>query len=62
MQKILHFLGLKTVIEQAIGEKPNLERITDRIATYFISVVFLLASGTFLILVLFFPSYGNCID
>jgi Cu+-exporting ATPase len=39
---------LKTVIEQAIGEKPNLERITDRIATYFISVVFLLASGTFL--------------
>lgn len=39
---------LKILIESAMGEKPKMERITDRIASYFISVVFFLAMGTFL--------------
>lgn len=38
---------LKMLIEQALGEKPNLERITDRISSYFITLVFLLAIATF---------------
>lgn len=39
---------LKVLIEQAMGEKPSLERITDRISGYFITIVFLLATGTFI--------------
>jgi len=38
---------LKIIIEQAIGGKPHLERITDRISSYFIAVVFTLAIATF---------------
>lgn len=38
---------LKVLIEQAMGEKPKMERITDRISTYFIITVFFVALGTF---------------
>lgn len=38
---------LKVLIEKAMGEKPKLERITDRISGYFISLVFSIALATF---------------
>lgn len=47
---------LKVLIEQAMGEKPSLERITDRISGYFITIVFLLATGTFISWFLFLGS------
>lgn len=38
---------LKILIDQAMGEKPSLERVTDRISAYFIFVVFGIAVTTF---------------
>jgi Cu+-exporting ATPase len=39
---------LRTLIEKAVSEKPKLEKLTDKISTYFIGVVFLISLGTFL--------------
>lgn len=38
---------IQNMIEKALTEKPNIQRITDRIATYFIRVVLLFAIVTF---------------
>ena len=40
---------LKESVEQAILEKPNIERLTDKISHGFISVIFLVAITTFLV-------------
>ncbi|WCL50505.1 heavy metal translocating P-type ATPase [Leptospira sp. GIMC2001] len=39
---------LKIMIDRALGQKPNLERITDKISGYFIAVIFSVAIATFL--------------
>jgi len=36
-----------TLVEQAQSRKPPLQRLADRIASYFVSVILLLAAGTF---------------